>query len=409
MIKLSFIIPVYNAQKYLNRCLDSVLSQSFKLFEVLCIDDCSSDDSYKILCEYQKKDKRVKVFKNATNKGVSYSRNVLIDKAEGEYIQFLDADDYLEIDGLEIFDSVYEKSVDIAFFKCNIIPQNSDIDITRVPGGIENDYKGINLGTELLGKFVLAKEFFYYPAMLFIKKSFLINSDIKFAPLKVGEGGEFILRSMIKAEKVMVLNNRIYNYFIHSDSATRSGENSNELLIGNIIQYASVLKIAMECPLDHNIDIFLQEHLKKISGTLINISIEEKKRIASKLENTWTRHVFNTMINCNNDYRFTLTDEMLKTLKSKDSIIIYGAGNMFKYVLQLVNENELNVVGVAVSDYNNNPKVLYGHRVYIIEDLENYAKNTCVLIAVKKKYHEEIIKKIKKYGFETYVCLDVAV
>ena len=141
----------------------------------------------------------------------------------------------------------------------------------------------------------------------------------------------------------------------------------------------------------------------------MNLSVEEKDRIAGKLENTWARHIFNTLINSNSKYQFKFTEEMINTLISKDSVIIYGAGNMFMNVLQLVNENGLNVVGVAVSDYNNNPKALYGHKVYVIEDLEDYAKTSCVLIAVKKKYHEEIINKIKKYGFETYVCLDVTI
>ena len=99
---------------------------------------------------------------------------------------------------------------------------------------------------------------------------------------------------------------------------------------------------------------------------------------------------------------------MINTLKSKDNVIIYGAGNMFKDVLQLINENGLHVFRVAVSDYNNNPKALYGHKVYLIEELEEHAKTSCVLIAVIKKYHEEI-KKIMGYGFETYVCLDVTI
>lgn len=140
----------------------------------------------------------------------------------------------------------------------------------------------------------------------------------------------------------------------------------------------------------------------------MNLSMEYKERIAGKLENTWTRHIFNTLINCNNQYKFSFTEEMINTLKSKDNVIIYGAGNMFKDVLQLINENGLHVFRVAVSDYNNNSKALYGHKVYLIEELEEHAKTSCVLIAVKKKYHEEI-KKIMGYGFETYVCLDVTI
>ena len=93
--KVSVIIPVYNAQNYLSECIDSVLRQTMQDFEVICIDDGSSDDSYSILKKYEETDERV-VLLSQTNQGVSAARNVGIDKTRGEYIYFLDSDDYIE-------------------------------------------------------------------------------------------------------------------------------------------------------------------------------------------------------------------------------------------------------------------------------------------------------------------------
>lgn len=91
---ISVIVPVYNTEKYLNRCIDSILVQTFTDFELLLIDDGSTDSSGKICDEYALKDKRVKVF-HTENGGVSRARNLGIENAQGEYISFIDSDDYI--------------------------------------------------------------------------------------------------------------------------------------------------------------------------------------------------------------------------------------------------------------------------------------------------------------------------
>lgn len=93
-IVVSIIVPVYNAEKYLSRCIDSILAQCFTDIELLLIDDGSKDGSGKICDEYAEKDKRIKVF-HKVNGGVSSARNLGLDKSKGEYVTFVDADDYL--------------------------------------------------------------------------------------------------------------------------------------------------------------------------------------------------------------------------------------------------------------------------------------------------------------------------
>ena len=98
--KISVIVPVYNVEKYLPRCIDSILSQTFKDFELLLIDDGSPDNCGKICDEYAAKDRRVRVF-HKPNGGVSSARNLGLDKACGEWITFIDSDDYVAVDYLE--------------------------------------------------------------------------------------------------------------------------------------------------------------------------------------------------------------------------------------------------------------------------------------------------------------------
>ena len=93
---ISVIIPIYNSEKYLKNCLDSVISQSYQDLEIICINDASTDNSMEILQNFQKKDERIIVITLEKNNGLSYARNVGLDRASGEYILFVDSDDELE-------------------------------------------------------------------------------------------------------------------------------------------------------------------------------------------------------------------------------------------------------------------------------------------------------------------------
>lgn len=111
-LRLSIIIPVYNVEKYVGRCLDSILGQSFSEFEIILVDDGSSDNSLIVLENYASKDKRVRVV-SKPNGGVSSARNQGLKLAKGDWIQFIDADDELMPDALEILLSGISDDIDI--------------------------------------------------------------------------------------------------------------------------------------------------------------------------------------------------------------------------------------------------------------------------------------------------------
>ena len=114
MKKISVIIPVYNVEKYLYRCVDSVLGQTYYNIEVILIDDGSTDSSPEICDEYQKRDKRVKVI-HKKNSGAASSRNIGLSSAKGDYIAFIDSDDYIELDMYENMMKINEE------YNCDIV------------------------------------------------------------------------------------------------------------------------------------------------------------------------------------------------------------------------------------------------------------------------------------------------
>lgn len=103
MVKYSFIVPVYNTEKYLKRCLDSLVNQTLKDFEIIVVNDGSTDDSKKIISKYEKKYKNIKVI-NQKNQGLSMARNNGVKEANGEYLIFIDSDDYVETNLLKEVD-----------------------------------------------------------------------------------------------------------------------------------------------------------------------------------------------------------------------------------------------------------------------------------------------------------------
>ncbi|MBQ4439189.1 glycosyltransferase family 2 protein [bacterium] len=115
--KISIIIPVYNVEKYLRECLDSCTNQTLEDIEIICVDDCSTDNSPKILEEYRQKDKRIKIFKQDRNNKQGAARNRGLEVATGEYIWFVDSDDYIDTKACQIlYDAIKDFDVDMLCF-----------------------------------------------------------------------------------------------------------------------------------------------------------------------------------------------------------------------------------------------------------------------------------------------------
>lgn len=115
--KISIIIPVYNVEHYLRECLDSCTNQTLEDIEIICVDDASPDNSIKILEEYQAKDSRIKIFQHEKNKNLGAARNSGLQNAAGEYVWFVDSDDYIDTKACQIlYDAIKEFNVDMLCF-----------------------------------------------------------------------------------------------------------------------------------------------------------------------------------------------------------------------------------------------------------------------------------------------------
>ena len=118
MSKVSVIMPVYNGERYLRKCIESVLNQTLKDIELICINDCSIDSSYSILQEYAQNDSRLKIINSEENLGQSISRNLGINSAKSPYIMFIDQDDWYELEACEkAYNQILQNKNDFVIFK----------------------------------------------------------------------------------------------------------------------------------------------------------------------------------------------------------------------------------------------------------------------------------------------------
>ena len=210
--KVSIIIPVYNGEKVLKRCIDSILSQSYTDFELIIINDGSTDKSIEIINEYKEKDCRIKVIDNE-NKGVSETRNIGIDHAVGEYIQFIDCDDYINKDMLmNAVESIEDNNADLVV--TGIILEIEDKNKTKTSTQTfeyENLKGKVNIAKGVLER--LDGAYIHSLWNKIFKRNIIINNNIKMDKnINLGEDLIFNLEYLKKCENVIFDDKCYYHY-----------------------------------------------------------------------------------------------------------------------------------------------------------------------------------------------------
>ncbi len=219
-IKISIIIPVYNVERYLRECLDSILNQSLADLEIILINDGSTDSSLNILEEYAEKDSRFIVV-SQENQGAGTARNRGIELAKGEYLAFVDPDDYIETDAMEIlYNYIKKNNAQVVQFRYREFNDYSKkyskpAPFPKILKKNNNEYynmKDIKRGH--LYRFGMAVWNRIYSA------EFIKDSHIVFAPARCNEDNLFSLSMLIKADKIYYLDKVLYTYRCRKSSIT---------------------------------------------------------------------------------------------------------------------------------------------------------------------------------------------
>lgn len=236
-MKYSIIIPVYNVEEYLNRCLKSILNQTYSNYEVIIVNDGSPDNSDNIIKSYEKEDKRFKGYKKV-NGGLSDARNYGLKYATGDYLIFIDADDYIENNYLEKVNDVLErnKDIDVLKFKIKLVDEGENL--IRMENGLNKE--GVTSFEELV------KLEFLEPAWSYVYKlSFWKENNFTYLKGMIHEDFGLTPEILMKANKIYYLNSYLYNYVQRNGSIMSSNnkEKIHKKAYDMLYQYDRLIKI----------------------------------------------------------------------------------------------------------------------------------------------------------------------
>lgn len=251
MVKISIIVPVYNTEKYLERCLNSILNQNFNEIEIIIINDCSPDNSLKIIKKYMSMDQRIVLINKEKNEGLSAARNSGIEIARGEYVLHIDSDDWIE---QSYFKDMYEYAIEN---KADIVISDYYKDFDN--GEViyiqdQKEYKDKEITKkEAIENIFLSKG---YPAVWnkLIKRELYVKNEIKHPNgISLGEDLAVTPKLMHYAKKIVKIN-KAYCHYIHNLSSITKKQNKNK-----IYEIDEVLKLNETFFMDKKIKLSINE------------------------------------------------------------------------------------------------------------------------------------------------------
>lgn len=332
--KISIIVPIYNAEEWLEKCIESIINQTYNNIEILLINDGSTDNSLKICEKFAKKDSRV-ILIDKTNEGVSKTRNVGIEKSTGKYIKFVDSDDWLEENICEeLWKLIKEEKTDLVICGLNIYKRNQLLRTPHLKKKIVEIKKGIE-------EFKYINKVFASPCNKLYKKEKI--KELFKIDLDMGEDLLFNLRYLENIDRISITEKCLYNVCLDNENSLNRKFKENRLdvdlnlmdiqmdfckklygeLISNNFLYNKYL-LLLHAFLLQIVEIFEKKNAKTIIKKYINDNrIEEACRYA-KMDRI--------------DYKI-----FTKLVKNKRTILIYYFIKLKNKILQMKKKGEQNI------------------------------------------------------------------
>lgn len=429
--KISIIMPLYNAQKYLEEAIESLLNQTHKDFELLCINDCSTDETGLILDRLSLQDNRIRIFNNAIRQGAAISRNLGIEKAEGKYIIFLDGDDLFDTDLLKAsFLEMERTGADIVMFEYMHV-DSEDIHIKRaVHHGKKYIDRYCRHAFEV--KNLNAYEFLCFHDATWNKlyrKSFIDSSHLKFQNLESSNDVFFSLKALLISKKTILLDDqRVMVYARDHNEPSRISKHRDPMCAYAALEYLldDLLRSKeFDCVVNH---YFYRMYFTLKAELFRNRFTKEEEKFYDFLQKEGIRRLCSRAskyYQCVDEYiqkRMSLflsegyqtrwyeddnlldfylreKEENVKSMLKKYQLLnkkigVWGAGRNGKSLIDFCNEQKIRIDAVIDSDLKKEGMQIGGYPIYsprVISEEIDVVIITGVGIAEKVKEYVENI------------------
>lgn len=408
---ISIIVPVYNVESYLDACIESILKQSYKDFEVICVNDGSTDSSLKILNKWKKLDSRIIVF-DQKNQGLSVARNQGIERATGKYICFVDSDDMLVEDALKcMYQAACHNNVQIVGYETAPLLYEND-SLKNDPNKdeyyrIKHDYQGIRLGRELLVEFIEQGDFVESAWLMLINRDWLNQEQIRFVPGAYYEDSAFALEVYFKAEKVMHVKNKLYIYRVRENSIMTQKFTFDHLK-WRVWQFTECLRHMFVSAENEREKNAIAKYARQIMSNIIFIynELDEEDRAKIGQLAAIDRLMVDTLgldesrtINKNLAYEGLMTE-----INQRKNIVLYGAGVVGNKIYKLLKLKNIHhkIMGYAVSNHQD---ISYKNGIVVKKIDEYNSCNVDLLLISSCNYHSEMITQARKIGFKRILVI----
>lgn len=401
MIKISVIIPVFNCEKCIEHSIRSVLCQTIKELEVICIDDGSTDSSSQLIKQIQAEDERV-ILLHQENQGAGAARNMGIRRAQGKYITFLDADDYY----------VNPRALEIMFDACET--KKVSVCVSRNMYRIEDEKEYISelFAKETSNRTLKYKDYqndYNYQSYLFLRK-ILTENNIYFPSYRRFQDPPFLVKVSYIAGEFAVVDTCLYAYRVSEVSARYNADKVCDLLQGLIDN----LNFAKQ----HGLDILFRNTVERLEYEFAyviykNVSIDDLRilKLLMKanqiiIEKCGLSDYIIRPIRIIALYR-SYEEKLFQKIRDQQEIALYGAGKLTKTFLRYLKKKDLlkKITTVVVSDLEGNVSQI--DKIPVISLKEFLEKKNCfLLITVRNKIAKEIESNLKQIGYTNYQLLD---
>lgn len=399
MVEISVIVPVYNVDQYLEECLDSIVGQEFGQMQVICIDDNSTDRSLSILEQYARKYSCIEVYHNDKNLGLAQTRNLGMAKAEGEYILFVDSDDYLMPNILmELYEECRIHNLDLLEFDAeSFADAGYDVQIDTQTRIHKYQYCRTT-GMELLRQLIDNKEMSGCVWMRMYRRNYIIKHQLRFIRGILHEDIPFSFRALIMAERVGFRHKTVYRYRQRQGSIMHDseyGQHWKGMWIGYMDMLCSWHEFQAGNACEDSCYVCIENYLDMILDVTKNYysvycmgNLSSKDRFIEYLD----RKCF---VEDESLYDFFTTEDVARLLES-GNLLIFGAGRIAKKVIRLLKWKNVCIQKIYVTEKEENEDFVAGIKV---EQIDTYKKikGDVMVLAAAANAQDEIERTIRNY------------
>ena len=374
--KVTVIIPVYQTERYLADCLDSVLNQSLQDVEIICVDDASPDRCGEILDEYAAKDARIQVVHLSENHGQGFARNLGIERARGKYLYFLDSDDFIDSETFEELSKQADRdNLDVIFFDSKEKYETEELKEIYVPpfsfrvGKYRDE---VVTGSELLKEFLLQDEWTCYPQRIFWRREFLLENEARYLEGCLHEDEFFAFSGILTAKRARYVRKQYFTLRIRPNSAMTSPK-SPKNFYGYLMNFYYMSEFVAKRGLDGYsadvcIAIMLNSAMTLYETLKDRFNLEEQ--FVKEPDKTVYRHFMGYVRVEYGKYGvYSIDPEVLAEIQKYRIVYVYGVDQLAQETCERLERYNVLIGGFLTNDQGAAPSTVMGRNVLELDSV----------------------------------------